>query len=33
MPERSATTVFKPVRIGVEDIAAARLVYDTVGRS
>jgi ornithine cyclodeaminase/alanine dehydrogenase-like protein (mu-crystallin family) len=30
MPERSATTVFKSVGIAVEDIAAARLVYDAV---
>ena len=30
MPQRSATTVFKSVGIAVEDIAAARLVYDTV---
>ena len=30
MPERSATTVFKSVGIAVEDIAAARLVYDTI---
>lgn len=28
MPQRSATTVFKSVGIAVEDIAAARLVYD-----
>ncbi len=30
VPERSATTVFKSVGIAVEDIAAARLVYDAV---
>jgi ornithine cyclodeaminase/alanine dehydrogenase-like protein (mu-crystallin family) len=30
MPERSATTVFKSVGIAVEDIAAARLVYDAI---
>jgi ornithine cyclodeaminase/alanine dehydrogenase-like protein (mu-crystallin family) len=30
MPQRSATTVFKSVGIAVEDIAAARLVYDAV---
>jgi ornithine cyclodeaminase/alanine dehydrogenase-like protein (mu-crystallin family) len=30
MPERAATTVFKSVGIAVEDIAAARLVYDAV---
>lgn len=30
VPARSATTVFKSVGIGVEDIAAARLVYDAV---
>ena len=30
MPGRSATTVFKSVGIAVEDIAAARLVYDTI---
>jgi len=29
-PSRSATTVFKSVGIAVEDIAAARLVYDAV---
>jgi thiomorpholine-carboxylate dehydrogenase len=29
-PPRSATTVFKSVGIAVEDIATARLVYDTV---
>ena len=29
-PERSATTVFKSVGIAVEDIAAARLVYDAI---
>jgi ornithine cyclodeaminase/alanine dehydrogenase-like protein (mu-crystallin family) len=29
-PERSATTVFKSVGIAVEDMAAARLVYDAV---
>ena len=32
MPERSATTVFKSVGIAVEDIAAARLVYDAIER-
>jgi ornithine cyclodeaminase/alanine dehydrogenase-like protein (mu-crystallin family) len=31
-PERSATTVFKSVGIAVEDIAAARLVYDAIER-
>ena len=30
MPERSATTVFKSVGIAVEDITAARLVYDAI---
>jgi len=30
MADRSATTVFKSVGIAVEDIAAARLVYDAV---
>lgn len=30
MPERAATTVFKSVGIAVEDIAAARLVYDAI---
>ena len=30
MTERSATTVFKSVGIAVEDIAAARLVYDAI---
>jgi thiomorpholine-carboxylate dehydrogenase len=30
MPERSETTVFKSVGIAVEDIAAARLVYNAV---
>jgi thiomorpholine-carboxylate dehydrogenase len=30
VPPRSATTVFKSVGIAVEDIAAARLVYDAV---
>ena len=29
-PERSTTTVFKSVGIAVEDIAAARLVYDAI---
>jgi ornithine cyclodeaminase/alanine dehydrogenase-like protein (mu-crystallin family) len=29
-PPRSETTVFKSVGIAVEDIAAARLVYDAV---
>jgi thiomorpholine-carboxylate dehydrogenase len=29
-PKRSATTVFKSVGIGIEDIAAARLVYDAI---
>jgi thiomorpholine-carboxylate dehydrogenase len=32
-PQRSATTVFKSVGIAVEDIAAARLVYDAVAAS
>jgi len=32
-PKRSATTVFKSVGIGVEDIAAARLVYDVIANS
>jgi ornithine cyclodeaminase/alanine dehydrogenase-like protein (mu-crystallin family) len=32
-PPRSATTVFKSVGIAVEDIAAARLVYDAVTAS
>jgi thiomorpholine-carboxylate dehydrogenase len=32
IPERSATTVFKSVGIAVEDIAAARLVYDAIER-
>ena len=31
-PQRSATTVFKSVGIAVEDIAAARLVYDAVAK-
>jgi ornithine cyclodeaminase/alanine dehydrogenase-like protein (mu-crystallin family) len=31
-PDRSATTVFKSVGIAVEDIAAARLVYDAIER-
>ena len=30
IPERSATTVFKSVGIAVEDITAARLVYDAI---
>ena len=30
IPERSATSVFKSVGIAVEDIAAARLVYDAI---
>jgi ornithine cyclodeaminase/alanine dehydrogenase-like protein (mu-crystallin family) len=30
VPDRSATTVFKSVGIAVEDIAAARIVYDAV---
>ena len=30
VPRRSETTVFKSVGIAVEDIAAARLVYDAV---
>jgi ornithine cyclodeaminase/alanine dehydrogenase-like protein (mu-crystallin family) len=30
IPERAATTVFKSVGIAVEDIAAARLVYDAI---
>jgi ornithine cyclodeaminase/alanine dehydrogenase-like protein (mu-crystallin family) len=30
VPDRSATTVFKSVGIAVEDIAAARLVYDAI---
>ena len=30
VPERSATTVFKSVGIAVEDITAARLVYDAI---
>jgi ornithine cyclodeaminase/alanine dehydrogenase-like protein (mu-crystallin family) len=30
IPERSTTTVFKSVGIGIEDIAAARLVYDSI---
>jgi thiomorpholine-carboxylate dehydrogenase len=29
-PQRSATTVFKSVGVAVEDLAAARLVYDAV---
>jgi thiomorpholine-carboxylate dehydrogenase len=29
-PPRSVTTVFKSVGVAVEDIAAARLVYDAV---
>jgi ornithine cyclodeaminase/alanine dehydrogenase-like protein (mu-crystallin family) len=29
---RSATTIFKSVGIAVEDIAAARLVYDAVAQ-
>jgi thiomorpholine-carboxylate dehydrogenase len=33
VPKRSETTVFKSVGIGVEDIAAARLVYDAIARS
>ncbi|GAC1503898.1 MAG: ornithine cyclodeaminase family protein [Steroidobacteraceae bacterium] len=32
MPDRSATTVFKSVGIAIEDIAAARLVYDAIAR-
>jgi len=32
-PKRSATTVFKSVGIGVEDIVAARLVYDAIANS
>jgi ornithine cyclodeaminase/alanine dehydrogenase-like protein (mu-crystallin family) len=32
VPQRSATTVFKSVGLAVEDITAARLVYDTATR-
>ncbi len=33
LPQRTATTVFKSVGIAVEDIAAARLVYDLLSAS